>query len=271
MSKSRFPLRGSRKPNHASWERNPAAKAAIGPKFAAWMWQGICEIHPIHCPPPLFIEPLGAVEKATDPFWRLILDARLSNAFHDMWGVWYHSAASLAALLDVCDVMFAEDLEDAYHLSAFAGCTGRLHWARVLAFMPDGSIDWQWRLVLGCTPETCLGFCDKAMSGFEIEGFVWRFAAAHFGQRNAGSPLNVLLRCILRFLARREAPRPSRQPYTRRQPAPPSLSAFTPFTPPVIPPPPPSSQSAVDPITPPVHSPPTHTPPTTNPPSTLPP
>jgi hypothetical protein len=40
--------------------------------------------------------------------------------------VWYSgfSVSQLAALLDACDIMFAEDLEDAYHLSIFAGCTG---------------------------------------------------------------------------------------------------------------------------------------------------
>ena len=32
-------------------------------------------------PLPLFIEPLGAVDKATAPWWRLIVDARLSNEF----------------------------------------------------------------------------------------------------------------------------------------------------------------------------------------------
>jgi hypothetical protein len=50
------------------------------------------------------------------------------------------------------------------------------------------------------------------MSGFCIDGFVGRFAAAQFGQRNAGSPLNVLMRCIQRFLARRapREPRPLR-------------------------------------------------------------
>jgi hypothetical protein len=57
-------------------------------------------------------------------------------------------------------------------------------------------------LVMGCDPFSCLGFCDKAMSGFCIDGFIARFAAAHFGQRNAGSPLNALMRCIQRFLAR---------------------------------------------------------------------
>ncbi len=82
---------------------------------------------PLYCPLPLFIEPLGAVDKATPPWWRLILDARISNEFQDAWGVWYFSVSQLAALLasDVCDIMFAEDLEDAYHLSIFSGCTGR--------------------------------------------------------------------------------------------------------------------------------------------------
>ncbi len=58
---------------------------------------------------PLFIEPLGAVDKATAPWWRLILDARLSNEFQDPWGVWYFSVSQLAALLDVCDFMFVEE------------------------------------------------------------------------------------------------------------------------------------------------------------------
>jgi hypothetical protein len=58
---------------------------------------------------------------------------------------------------------------------------------------------------MGCDVYSCLGLCKKAMSGFCIDGFVGRFAAAHFGQRNAGSPLNVLKRSIQRFLARRAA------------------------------------------------------------------
>jgi hypothetical protein len=41
---------------------------------------------------------------------------------------------------------------------------------------------------------------------------VGRFAAAHFGQRNAGSPLNALMRAIQRFLARRSPPPPSPSP-----------------------------------------------------------
>jgi hypothetical protein len=179
-------------------------------------------------PLPLYIEPLGAVDKATPPWWRLILDARLSNLLQDPWGVWYFSVGQLAALLDVCDIMFAEDLEDAYHLSIFAGCTGKPFWSRVFTIDETGQVVQQWRLVMGCDPFTCLGLCDKAMSGFCIDGFVGRFAAAHFGQRNAGSPLNVLMRCIQRFLARR-APAPAQRPNTRRVPDPDQLPPAAPL------------------------------------------
>ena len=220
MPKPSFPTRGSWRPNHPSWERNEEAKRALGPKLAEWIAQGIVEVVPPWCQPPLFVEPLGAVDKATDPFWRLILDARISNEFHDEWGVWYLSIAALAALLDECDIIFAEDLVDAYHLSVFAGCTGRLQWVDMLVFGPDGTLIWQKRLVLGCDPSSCWGWCDKAMSGFCVEGFLMRFAAAHFGQRNAGSPLNAFMRTVLRFLASRQAPPPRRPAFTKRSSGP---------------------------------------------------
>ena len=114
-----------------------------------WIWQGIVEMVPLNCPLPLFIEPLGAVDKATPPWWRLILDARISNEFQDAWGVWYFSVSQLAALLDVCDIMFAEDLEDAYHLSIFSGCTGRPFWSRVFTIDEHGQVVPRWRLVMG--------------------------------------------------------------------------------------------------------------------------
>jgi hypothetical protein len=213
MPKSRLTLRPSRRPNHASWERNEAPKIALGPKFATWIqvWQGIVEMVPRNCPLPPGLS-LGAVDKATPPWWRLILDARISNQFQDAWGVWYFSVSQLAALLDVCDIMsrFAEDLEDAYHRSIFSGCTRRPFWSRVFTIDEHGQVVARWLLVMGCDVYSCLGLCDRAMSDFCINCFVGRFAAAHFGQRNASSPLNALMRCIQRFLARRtlREPRP---------------------------------------------------------------
>lgn len=76
---------------------------------------------------------------------------------------------------------------------------------------------------MGCDPSTCLGLCNKAMSGFCIDGFVGRFTAAHFGEQNAGSPLNVLMLCIQpeRFLVCR-TPAPLATEHTRLAPAPPA-------------------------------------------------
>ncbi len=95
MPKPPLPLRNSRRPNHASWERNEAAKIALGPKFATWIWQGVVEMVPQGCPLPLSVEPLGAVDnfEGDRPWWRLILDARISNEFQDPWGVWYFSVS----------------------------------------------------------------------------------------------------------------------------------------------------------------------------------
>ena len=47
-----------------------------------------------------------------------------------------------------------------------------------------------------------------------------RFAAAHFGQRNAGSPLNAFMRTVLRFLASRQAPPARRSAFTKRAASP---------------------------------------------------
>jgi hypothetical protein len=100
---------------HNSWERTEARSLS-----AVWVVQGIVEMVPRHCPLPYFIRPLGAVDKATDPWWGQILDAlaRISNEFPDAWGVWYSPLSR-----PPCDIMLAESLEDTYHLSAFAGGT----------------------------------------------------------------------------------------------------------------------------------------------------
>ena len=48
--------------------------------------------------------------------------------------------SQLAALLDLCDIMFAEDLEDAYHLSIFAGGTGKPVWSCVFTIDEAGAV-----------------------------------------------------------------------------------------------------------------------------------
>jgi len=85
MPKPSFPImmRGSWRSNHPSWETNAEAPQALGPKLAEWIAQGVVGVISPWCYPPLLVELLSTVDKATNPFWRLILDARISNEYHD--------------------------------------------------------------------------------------------------------------------------------------------------------------------------------------------
>ncbi len=67
--------------NHTSWEVNEKAKAALGPTNATWLHlhPGVLEFVPSNCDPPLLVEPVGAVAKSSEPWFRLITDARRSN------------------------------------------------------------------------------------------------------------------------------------------------------------------------------------------------
>lgn len=189
--------------NHPSWERNAEAKAALGPTFAAWIHSGIVEWIPSSCNPPLIIEPIGAVQKSTPPFWRMISDARRSNTSIGKWPIRCMNLQEMISALDFGAIMCADDVQDAYHLSAFAGCTGELMEDLGLEAGSDGTWRIKRRVYLGCSPRSCFGTCDKARSGCCVEGHVFRFAAAHFGQKLAGSPLNCLLMAVIRHLLRK--------------------------------------------------------------------
>ena len=189
--------------NHPSWEKDREAKKALGPTIAAWIHSGILEWVPPSCPAPLIVEPLGAVEKSTQPYYRLISDARRSNKCLSKWSVRCMNLLDMAAALDYGAKMSGDDVNDAYHLSPFGGCSGELVEELGLSCGLDGVWKEVLRLHVGCSPRTCLGTCDKARSGCCIDGFLFRFAATHFGQKLAGSPLNCLLMTVLRHLLRR--------------------------------------------------------------------
>lgn len=191
--------------NHPSWENDADAKVALGPSIAAWIHAGILEWVPPLCAPPLVVEPLGAVEKSTAPFYRLISDARRSNKCLGKWPVRCMNLKDLASALDYGALMSGDDVNDAYHLSPFAGCTGELVEELGLACGLDGVWREAKRLHVGCSPRSCMGMCDKARSGCCIDGHLFRFAATHFGQKLAGSPLNCLLMTVIRHMVRRSA------------------------------------------------------------------
>ena len=147
--------------NHPSWEDDAKAKEALGPTIASWICSVVLEYVPADCIPPLVIEPVGAVAKNSEPWYRLIMDARKSNKELDDWPVRYLTVLEAAAGLRYGALMCADDAKDAYHLSAFAGCTGELSVDECYCLQPDGSMTWSSRHFLGCSPRTCLGLVTK--------------------------------------------------------------------------------------------------------------
>ena len=192
--------------NHPSWEDNPEAQQALGPIIAKWLAQGVLEYVQWDDRQPILLQPCGAVPKGTAPFYRLITDARFGNSMYSDWGVTYASAADLSAALQPRDFTWSADLQDAYHLSVFAGCGGALRPCQRPVIGEDGSVSWIDGYMVGCSPQTCLGGCDKDMSGISISGHIFRFAACQFGQKTAGSPLNSLVLSVAQYFARLQHP-----------------------------------------------------------------
>jgi hypothetical protein len=192
--------------NHPSWEDDPAAQAALGPIIAKWLAQGVLEYVEWDDRQPILLQPCGAVPKGSAPFYRLITDARFGNKMYSDWGVSYTSAADLSHALHRCDFTWCTDLEDAYHLAVFSGCGGALRPVKRPIVSGSGEVTWIDGFVNGCDPSSCLGGCDKDMSGLSIDGHVFRFAACQFGQKTAGSPLNSLVMSVARYFARLPQP-----------------------------------------------------------------
>ena len=124
------------------------------------------------------------------------------------WGVNYTSAADLrlSAALHHCDFTWSSDLQGAYHMSFFAGCGGILPPTKRPLVHGDGTVSWIDGFINGCNPRSCLGGCDKDMSGLRISRHVFRFAACQFGQKTAGSPLNVVVMSVARYFSRLPSP-----------------------------------------------------------------
>ena len=205
-------LRGSWLRNHPSFER-PEVKLKLGLKIGTYIAQGAIECLRTGDPTPLYVEPNAAVDKPGPDIYRLIGDSRKGNEGLSAWGIRLHSAQDFAALLDWCYWAFLDDVSDAYHLACFMGCRNTLVWAYgVIGIEPDPDDSSAWRLVwgmrlhVGCSPGDCFLACDKSATGFCIDGWLMRWAVAHFGQAPAGAPLNAIAMCLLRYMKQRSPP-----------------------------------------------------------------
>ena len=133
------------------------------------MWRGgttvVCQSY---CSPAA-LYPLCTVQ-------RLITAARLANKLYSDWGVTSTTAGQLSSTLNRCDFHFSVDISDAYHLALWAECGGGLRPIRRPVITSRGPSQynegsWVDALVIGCTPSTCRGGCDKGLSGILIDGF----------------------------------------------------------------------------------------------------
>jgi hypothetical protein len=197
--------------NHDSWEQEDV-KRMLGPKYATYLVQGALEAILFGMRRAAIYNPAGSVPKKGPDKYRAIADARIANLGVGDWGVRLYTILEIVDMLDWCFIISGEDLGDGYHASVFGGFSGELVWGWGVVGLEDCEDEsgerhqrcvWGYRLHVGCSPADCLGTCEKACSGLCLDGCEMRWAVAHFGQKCAGSPLNVLAMCFLRYLARR--------------------------------------------------------------------
>ena len=189
------------KANHASWELDPAAQAALGPTLAKWLAAGNLELVLFGNTMPLYIEPCGAVKKSSPPWNRLITDGRVGNWIYAPWSVLYHTLRDVALVLFRCDFIFCKDIANAYHTAAFAGCGQGIIIENATFFDASGRKGVREQRFIGCSPRTCSGACDKCFSGIMLFWCVFRFACCQFGKATAHGPLNAYVQCLIRYFA----------------------------------------------------------------------
>eukprot|EP00961_Rhodomonas_salina_P243973 3296475-Rhodomonas_salina.1 len=90
-------------------------------------------------------------------------------------------------------VAFTRDLKSAYLLSGLCGCDPGLHSQPKRMKVPGERRKW-----IGCSPETCLGGCNKSYFGIRWRNQLYRYAAPCFGSRHGGCVLATLLEPVIR-------------------------------------------------------------------------
>ena len=141
---------------------------------------------------PLAVCPLGVVPKKTEPFFRLVIDARGPNARMSRWPSNMKSLASSAHIFEPGSVCWTLDLAKAYTLSPLMGCRP--------AFTPRVRADGFKFDHVGCEPDNCSLGCSKCLLGFRWRNNYFVFNAPMFGGKVSGNILDALLAPIDRWV-----------------------------------------------------------------------
>ena len=193
VSRTGQPYRPMFMKNHPSLTED-GAMDKLWPGVAKCVWKGIFEFVGRKDPLPRVIVACAAVEKATDPFKRLVTDYRPTNIYVDPWAVKYISIRSIGLVMRRNALWWTRDLAGAYFNGVLGGC-GRL--ARMVTryrlARDKRSYEPMESKQFGCGPGCCGQFCDKALGAICLEGAVFRIAAAQFGGKTSNGPLALLV------------------------------------------------------------------------------
>jgi len=159
VAKTGLPLQPIFKRNHASFENNPAAKRVLLKIITQWFDAGtleyVCRWHRL----PQCILACGSVDKATEPFHRLVTDGRPINIYASAWRVKYITVADLCLMLMWNSLMAVRDLKAAYHLVRYSGCRGDTRYlVRWITNHAKTGYVARRTMQSGCGPGDCLGW-----------------------------------------------------------------------------------------------------------------
>jgi hypothetical protein len=159
--------------------------------ISEYLVTGVCSWYPPSAK-PVVICPLGVVPKKTEPFFRLVIDARGPNLRMSRWASNMRSLASSAHIFQPGSVVWTRDIGKAYIVSAFQGCTQR--------FTPRVRADGFRYQHVGCEPDNCNLTCSKCLLGFRWRHQNLVFNAPMFGGKTSGNVLDTLLGPVDRWI-----------------------------------------------------------------------
>jgi hypothetical protein len=141
---------------------------------------------------PIAICPLSVVPKKTEPFFRLVIDARGPNRRMSKWASNMKSLAASAHIFEPGSVVWTRDIGKAYVVSAFQGCRQQ--------FTPRTRADGFKHEHVGCEPDNCTLSCSKCLLGFRWRAQYFVFNAPMFGGKLSGNILDTILAPVDRWI-----------------------------------------------------------------------
>jgi hypothetical protein len=181
-------------PNLPTCFSHPEHTKFVDNIIAEYLITGVCSWYDASHK-PITICPLSVVPKKSEPFFRLVIDARGPNLRMSRWASNMKSLASSAHIFEPGSVVWTRDIGKAYIASALQGCRQ--------AFTPRVRADGFKYDHVGCEPDNCALSCSKCLFGFRWRANYFVFNAPMFGGRVSGNVLDTLFAPVDRWIRNR--------------------------------------------------------------------